>query len=76
MITKASIRRLLWRHYYNLHYMIYRDKYNEEEIRELLDFIEKADRTNNNPKHIKNNEKDFSNNDGLRADDSSTGRED
>jgi hypothetical protein len=34
--------------------MIYRDKYNEEEIRKLLDFIEKADRTNNNPKHIKN----------------------
>ena len=55
--------------------MIYGAKYNDEEIRELLNVIEKANRTNNTPKHIKNNEKDFSNNDGLRADDSSAGTE-
>ncbi len=55
--------------------MIYRDKYNEKVIGELLNFIEKANRSNNNPKHIKQNEKDYSNNDGLCADDSSKGTE-
>ena len=41
MITKASIRRFLWKHCYDLHYMIYREKFNQEELKELLDFTEK-----------------------------------
>lgn len=40
MITKASIRRFLWRHCYDLHYMIYREKFNQEETKELLDYID------------------------------------
>ncbi len=42
MITKASIRRFLWKHCYDLHYMIYREKFNQEELKELLEFIEKG----------------------------------
>ena len=41
MITKASICRFLWKHCYDLHYMIYREKFNQEELKELLDFTEK-----------------------------------
>ena len=41
MITKASIRRFLWKYCYDLHYMIYREKFNQEELKELLDFTEK-----------------------------------
>ncbi len=41
MITKASIRRFLWKHCYDLHYMIYREKFSQEELKELLEFIEK-----------------------------------
>ena len=41
MITKTSIRRFLWKHCYDLHYMIYREKFNQEELKELLEFIEK-----------------------------------
>ena len=52
MITKASIRRFLWRHCIDLHSMIYNDKFNEEEMADLIDLIEKAKRSNNNP--IKN----------------------
>jgi len=53
MITKASIRRFLWRHCIDLHSMIYKDKFNEEEKKELIDFIEKANRSNNPIKHQK-----------------------
>ena len=53
MITKASIRRFLWRHCYDLHYLLYREKLNQEEKKELIDFIEKANRSNNPIKHQK-----------------------
>jgi len=51
MITKASIRRFLWRHSYDLHYLIYKDKFNEEEYQELIERIKKGktDNSNNNP---------------------------
>lgn len=49
MITIASIRRFLWRQCYDLHSMIYNDKFNEEEMKDMIDFIEKANRSNNNP---------------------------
>lgn len=49
MITKASIRRFLWRHCYDLHNMIYREKFSQEELKELIDIIEKGNRRNNNP---------------------------
>lgn len=53
MITKASIRRFLWRHCYDLHYLLYREKLNQKEKKELIDFIEKANRSNNPIKHQK-----------------------
>lgn len=37
-ITKASIRRFLWRYFPDLHEMIY-GHFNEEEYKELLDLI-------------------------------------
>lgn len=40
MITKASIRRFLWRHFPGLHYTIYNDILTQEETRELLDYID------------------------------------
>lgn len=51
MITKASIRRFLWRHSYDFHYLIYKDKFNEEEYQELIERIKKGktDNSNNNP---------------------------
>lgn len=52
MITKASIRRFLWRHCTDLHSMIYKDKFNEEEIADLINMIsnkEKTNNSNNNP---------------------------
>lgn len=56
MITKASIRRFLWRHCIDLHSMIYKDKFNEEEKADLIDYIfnkERINNSNNNPqKHL------------------------
>ena len=51
MITKESIRRFLWRHCYDLHYLIYKEKFNEEEYQELIERIKKGktDNSNNNP---------------------------
>ena len=51
MITKASIRRFLWRHCYDLHYLLYREKLNQEEYQELIERIKKGktDSSNNNP---------------------------
>jgi hypothetical protein len=50
MITKASIRRFLWRHCIDLHSMIYKDKFNEEEKADLIGRIKKGetDSSNNN----------------------------
>ena len=51
MITKASIRHFLWRHCYDLHYLLYKEKFNEEEYQELIERIKKGktDNSNNNP---------------------------
>ena len=38
MITKASIRRFLWRHFPSLHEMIY-DHFTEQEYQEMIDYI-------------------------------------
>ena len=48
MITKASIRRFLWRHCYDLHYLIYKEKFNEEEYQELIERIKKGKTDNSN----------------------------
>ena len=42
MITKASIRRFLWKHCYDLHYLLYREKLNQEEMKDMIDLIEKG----------------------------------
>ena len=47
MITKASIRRFLWHHCADLHSMIYKDKFNEDEKADLIDLIFNKERTNN-----------------------------
>ncbi len=39
MITKASIRRFLWRHFYTLHAIIYLNTINDEEKQELMEII-------------------------------------
>ena len=39
MITKASIRRFLWRHFYTLHAIIYHNNLNDEEKQELMEII-------------------------------------
>ena len=50
--TKASIRRFLWRHFPNLHEMIY-GYFNEEEYKEMLDLISNKENNNNLFKHQK-----------------------
>jgi hypothetical protein len=40
MITKTTIRRFLWHHWPNIHSLIYNDDLNEEEKKELIDFIQ------------------------------------
>ena len=49
-VSKASIRRFLWHHCYDLHYLIYKEKFNEEEYQELIERIKKGktDSSNNN----------------------------
>lgn len=39
MITKASNRRFLWRHFCNLHAIIYHNTINDEEKQELMEII-------------------------------------
>lgn len=52
LTTKASIRRFLWRHFPNLHEMIY-GYFNEEEYKEMLDLISNKENNNNLFKHQK-----------------------
>lgn len=39
MITKAAIRRFLWRHFYTLYAIIYHNTINDEEQQELMEII-------------------------------------
>ena len=52
MITKASIRRFLWRHFPSLHEMIY-DHFTEQEYQEMIDYILNKEKTNNSNNLIK-----------------------
>ena len=40
MINKASIRRFLWRHFPGVHHMLYTNDLTQEEIRELLVYVD------------------------------------
>ena len=39
MNMKTSIRRILWRHFPGLHSLIYKNRFNREEYRELINLI-------------------------------------
>ncbi len=39
MITKASVRRFLWRYFPTLHAIIYHNTFNDEEKQELMEII-------------------------------------
>ena len=52
MITKAFIRRFLWRHFPSLHEMIY-DHFTEQEYQEMIDYILNKEKTNNSNNLIK-----------------------